>query len=423
MGGFHQDQWFAEPWPQKLKGTALVKNLTLLELLPILAAVMLWGNRLQNKSITFWCDNQSVVNVVNKQTATSVPVLNVLRELILQCLRFNIWFRAKHVPGVENNIADALSRLQLDKFRHLNRFRQLIVLMADSLSHTTLKIYSRVWAEWIANTDAEKGLKDHQSRILATFSYLLKLKKTGICGSTVQKNMAALSFLFNLFSWKDVTKEFLIKRIVKGWKIKTAAPDKRKPVSFETLNKLLKVVPNVCRDKYETILFKTAFSLAFFGAFRIGELVSPSRTKPGGLNIRDVKILGQSVSLNIRYSKTDKSTKGKHSLLTAIGGNCCPVKLTTQYLYIRKNNQGPFLIHEDGSYVSRYQFLVIFRACLKAISLCPESFCTHSFRIGAATEASQLGFHEDRIKRLGRWSSNCFKSYIRPHLSTSSTIV
>ncbi|OCU00247.1 hypothetical protein XELAEV_18006028mg [Xenopus laevis] len=266
-----------------------------------------------------------------------------------------------------------------------NCFRQLIELMADSLSHTTLKVYSRVWAEWIANTDAEKGLKYHQSHILATFSYLLKLKKTGICGSTVQKNMAALSFLFKIFSWKDVTKEFLIKIIVKGWKINTAVPDKRTPLSFETLNKLLKVVPNVCRDKYETILFKTAFSLAFFGAFRIGELVSPSRSKQGVLNIRDIKILGQSVFF-------------KHP----------------------KNNQGPFLIHEDSSYVSRYQFLVIFRACLKAISLCPRSFCTHSFRIGAATEASQLCFHEDRIKRLGRWSSNRFKSYIRPHLLTSS---
>ncbi|OCT70410.1 hypothetical protein XELAEV_18037329mg [Xenopus laevis] len=216
--------------------------------------------------------------------------------------------------------------------------------------------YSRVWAEWIAKTDTEKGLKDHQSRILATFSYLLNLKKTGICDSTVQRNMAALSFLFKIF------------------------------------------IPNICRDQYETVLLKTAFSLAFFEALRIGELVSPSRTKPGGLNIRDIKILGQSVSLNIRFSKTDKSIKGKHILLTTIRGNCCPVRLTKQYLNIRRDNQGQFLIHEDGSFVFP---LPIFRACLKANSISPEIFCTHSFRIGATTEAGQLGFPEERIKRIG----------------------
>jgi hypothetical protein len=40
-----------------------------------------------------------------------------VRRLVLACLKFNILFRAKHVPGAKNTLADALSRLQVSKFR------------------------------------------------------------------------------------------------------------------------------------------------------------------------------------------------------------------------------------------------------------------------------------------------------------------
>ena len=42
-----------------------------------------------------------------------------VRRLVLACLNFNILFRARHVPGVKNVLADSLSRLQVSKFRQL----------------------------------------------------------------------------------------------------------------------------------------------------------------------------------------------------------------------------------------------------------------------------------------------------------------
>jgi len=35
------------------------------------------------------------------------------------CLQNNILFRARHVPGVKNDLADSLSRLQIQRFRLL----------------------------------------------------------------------------------------------------------------------------------------------------------------------------------------------------------------------------------------------------------------------------------------------------------------
>ncbi|KAM9326568.1 ficolin-2-like [Gastrophryne carolinensis] len=67
---------------------------------------------------------------------------------------------------------------------------------------------------------------------------------------------------------------------------------------------------------------------------------------------------------------------------------------------VRPPGNGPLLVHEDGSFLSRFQFLAVFRKCLKELGLASGDYGTHSFRIGAATEAARLGLPEEIIKRL-----------------------
>ena len=47
-------------------------------------------------------------------------MLVLLRTMVLICLRNNIFFRARHIQGVKNVLADSLSRLQVDKFQTLS---------------------------------------------------------------------------------------------------------------------------------------------------------------------------------------------------------------------------------------------------------------------------------------------------------------
>ena len=42
-----------------------------------------------------------------------------VRKLVLVCLRYNIIFKAKHIAGVNNILADALSRLQVQAFKQM----------------------------------------------------------------------------------------------------------------------------------------------------------------------------------------------------------------------------------------------------------------------------------------------------------------
>lgn len=73
----------------------------------------------------------------------------------------------------------------------------------------------------------------------------------------------------------------------------------------------------------------------------------------------------------------------------------------------------PLLVHADGSFLSRFQFISIFRKGISELGLDESLYAGHSFRIGAATEAARLGLGEDVIKRIGRWESKRFKFYVR----------
>ncbi|KAJ1137336.1 hypothetical protein NDU88_003747 [Pleurodeles waltl] len=54
-----------------------------------------------------------------------------------------------------------------------------------------------------------------------------------------------------------------------------------------------------------------------------------------------------------------------------------------------------------------------FNATPVVTGLDPRCYGTHSFRIGAATEARALGKSDGFIMGLGRWKSQCFKHYVR----------
>lgn len=104
----------------------------------------------------------------------------------------------------------------------------------------------------------------------------------GVSMSGLEKKLAELAFLFKLQGCQDFTKDFWIRQAMKGYRRSQKHRDSRRPVSFELLGRVLAQLVVMCSSDYEVLLFKTLFSLVFFGAFRIGELVSPSKKVNGG---------------------------------------------------------------------------------------------------------------------------------------------
>lgn len=108
-------KWFVGDWPPAWREY----NIVILELLPIVLAVELWGPLLAKKRIISFTDNQALVYILNKQSTPDQKTMILVRRLVLACLRFNLTFKSRHVPGKSNSAADALSRFQVDQFRQL----------------------------------------------------------------------------------------------------------------------------------------------------------------------------------------------------------------------------------------------------------------------------------------------------------------
>ena len=63
----------------------------------------------------FHCDNSAVVSMIASSSSTNSAVMRVMRSLFYVCARGNFAVTAKHVPGTSNEIADSLSRFQMEE--------------------------------------------------------------------------------------------------------------------------------------------------------------------------------------------------------------------------------------------------------------------------------------------------------------------
>lgn len=74
---------------------------------------------------------------------------------------------------------------------------------------------------------------------------------------------------------------------------------------------------------------------------------------------------------------------------------------------------GPLFQNIGGTPVTHSYVTGQLTFILKFLGIDPKFYKGHSFRIGAATHATTLGFSEPYIRQLGRWNSNTVQRYIR----------
>ena len=114
-GKLFQGRWPYHLLINKLLGISIKWQ----ELFPIVIACALWHPHFSGKRLQFWCDNESVVAIINLGHSKAPRVMDLVRFLVLISMKHNFLFRACHVPGVSNAIVDALSHCQVQRFREL----------------------------------------------------------------------------------------------------------------------------------------------------------------------------------------------------------------------------------------------------------------------------------------------------------------
>ena len=105
-GAFFDGQYFYGEWSQEQRGLSINAR----ELIAVVLSLKAWGPQLSGKQITVQCDNTSTIQAWTKRSTRSGEMLPWLYELHFVAARYGCGVRLCHVPGVENTLADCLSR-------------------------------------------------------------------------------------------------------------------------------------------------------------------------------------------------------------------------------------------------------------------------------------------------------------------------
>ena len=140
-GAIFDTQWLQWQWPDEWKQAGIMCK----ELVPILLSCVVWGSTLSKKCVRFYCDNLSLIDSLNKESSKDPSVMKLLRTLWLFVAFFDISTQATHIPGVQNNSADHLSRNNMTQFR---QSRPNMSFLPDPIPAPLLEMVSLKAPDW-----------------------------------------------------------------------------------------------------------------------------------------------------------------------------------------------------------------------------------------------------------------------------------
>ena len=253
------------------------------------------------------------------------------------------------------------------------------------------------------------------STLMLFMSYL---RHKGLKSTTISSYVSEVRYMAKLHGYPDPGNDFLVALSLAGLAKLSPSCDARLPITIPVLQKLMSTVSVAVTSHYERCMLKAMLSLAFFAFLRVGEFTVHSYSSVPVLTIQNVILDKEQLNngLSILFTKYKHSSGSRPFLLQVPrqeNSSLCPVSHMATYLSMRSSPLKAIFIKADGHPVRKEEFRRYLNILLRANSLDPSLYKSHSLRIGAASYASQLGYSDSQIRTLGRWKSDAFKKYIR----------
>jgi len=214
-----------------------------------------------------------------------------------------------------------------------------------------------------------------------------------------------LSFISKLVDHPDPLQDPVICHMISRLKCRAgSSTDKYCPITIEVLRSLLGTLESVCSSPYECVLFRAMFTVAFFGALRIEEMVTNHQNiaQPELLYLSDLQLTEEGADLRLHTSHM-----GQERFLIQLRLSkemwVCPVEALHIYVAARPQREGPLFVHLDNMAVTKREFLTVFRRALRLVGLPPNHYGVHSFWLGTAITAVSHGYSDEAINRIARW--------------------
>ena len=215
-----------------------------------------------------------------------------VRKLVSICFHHNILFKAKHIRGIHNNLADALSRLQVQTFRHLApahgplAYRHspasaapelgsiVSILAKSSLQSSSIPTYRRAWTLFyqFLNTIFQSVSNSFPISPNTLALFITYMYNRNYAPSTVSSYVSALGYSHKFLGYSDPTKAFFIIQVLKGYNKLGYRLDARLPITLPVLQKLIESSATLSISEFQFSQFRAMCTTAFFAFLRIGEM-------------------------------------------------------------------------------------------------------------------------------------------------------
>ena len=119
LGCVFGPHWVSKLWNGFVKRCNL--SIEYLELFALTVGINLWGHYFANKRVIVFCDNMSVVHMVNSSSAKCKNCMVLIRLIVINSLHYNFRVFVKHVSGINNTRADLLSRNKISTFKSISK--------------------------------------------------------------------------------------------------------------------------------------------------------------------------------------------------------------------------------------------------------------------------------------------------------------
>ena len=250
-----------------------------------------------------------------------------------------------------------------------------------------------------------------------------------LAGSTIETYLSGVRQMHVARGIEErFTRSERIKVILKGIKHRDitgkrqAGKESRKPITPEILSVLKERIADTDFLGRDQRMIWSVCSVLFHGAFRVHELLC----KKSGSFDPDFTLLGRDIELavedgggvlRIRIKAPKEERVGKSVIVDVYetGTLLCPVRAFKKWQkYGVREPDMPVFRFKTGTPLTGKRLNEIIRACLKGhVEGCEALFSSHSFRAGAASLMASLGYSDEDIKAMGRWSSRAFLEYVK----------
>ena len=258
---------------------------------------------------------------------------------------------------------------------------------------------------------------------MAFAAYVIEIKK--IQSSTLKSYISAIKHTLKVdgYEWQDNRVYF--HSLIRSCRLSNDVVKTRLPIQFGMFELLLFEIERKLgtTQPYLETMYKTLFSLAYYGLMRVGELAWGDHS----IKAKNIQIAANKNKIFILlYSSKTHDKESKPQEIKISSNECtglklkffCPFTLVRNFLQIRGDyalDGEQFFIMADKSPVAPVQVRNMLRMLITALNLNPQVYDCHSFRIGRSTDLLKFGFDVETIKRLGRWKSNAVYKYMRQY--------